>query len=106
MTMAILRFNFAAPQDDPAARRDRINAGLELGSWAETRGVSAVSIDEHHQSGHGWSCNPIMTAAVFLARTERIVASVDSYSPDGYWSVTYIDSTTSTLSSAVHVFGV
>ena len=77
MTMAILRFNFAAPQDDPAARRNRINAGLELGSWAETRGVSAVSIDEHHQSGHGWSCNPIMTAAVFLARTERIVASVD-----------------------------
>lgn len=77
MTMAILRFNFAAPHDDPAARRDRINAALELGSWSETRGVSAVSIDEHHQSGHGWSCNPIMTAAVFLARTERVVASVD-----------------------------
>ena len=51
MTMAILRFNFAAPQDDPAARRDRINAALELGSWSETRGVSAVSVDEHHQSG-------------------------------------------------------
>ena len=77
MTMAILRFNFAAPHDDPAARRDRIHAALELGSWSETRGVSAVSIDEHHQSGHGWSCNPIMTAAVFLARTERVVASVD-----------------------------
>jgi alkanesulfonate monooxygenase SsuD/methylene tetrahydromethanopterin reductase-like flavin-dependent oxidoreductase (luciferase family) len=77
MTMAILRFNFAAPHDDPAVRRNRINAALELGSWSETRGVSAVSIDEHHQSGHGWSCNPIMTAAVFLARTERVVASVD-----------------------------
>jgi alkanesulfonate monooxygenase SsuD/methylene tetrahydromethanopterin reductase-like flavin-dependent oxidoreductase (luciferase family) len=77
MTMAILRFNFAAPQDDPAARRDRINAALELASWSETRGVSAVSIDEHHKSGHGWSSNPIMTAAVLLARTERLVASVD-----------------------------
>ncbi len=48
MTMAILRFNFAAPQDDPAARRDRIRAALELSSWSETRGVSAVSFDEHH----------------------------------------------------------
>jgi alkanesulfonate monooxygenase SsuD/methylene tetrahydromethanopterin reductase-like flavin-dependent oxidoreductase (luciferase family) len=77
MTMSILRFNFAAPQDDPAARRDRIQAALELSSWSETRGVSAVSIDEHHESGHGWSCNPILTAAVFLARTTRLIASVD-----------------------------
>ena len=58
-------------------RRDRIQAALELSSWSETRGVSAVSFDEHHQSGHGWSSNPIMTAAVLLARTERVVASVD-----------------------------
>ena len=77
MTMAILRFNFAAPEDDPAARRDRIEAAMELSSWSETRGVSAVSFDEHHQSGHGWSCNPIMTAAVLLSRTERVIASVD-----------------------------
>ncbi len=77
MTMAILRFNFAAPQDDPAARRDRIQAAMELSAWSESHGVSAVSFDEHHQSGHGWSSNPIMTAAVLLSRTERVVASVD-----------------------------
>jgi len=77
MTMSILRFNFAAPQDDPAARHDRIQAALELSSWSEARGVSAVSVDEHHESGHGWSCNPILTAAVFLARTTRLIASVD-----------------------------
>ncbi|HTI76149.1 MAG TPA: LLM class flavin-dependent oxidoreductase [Mycobacterium sp.] len=77
MTMSILRFNFAAPQDDPAARRDRIQAALELSSWSETRGVTGVSVDEHHESGHGWSCNPILTAAVFLARTTRLIASVD-----------------------------
>jgi alkanesulfonate monooxygenase SsuD/methylene tetrahydromethanopterin reductase-like flavin-dependent oxidoreductase (luciferase family) len=77
MTMAILRFNFAAPEDDPAARRDRIKAAMELSAWSETRGVSAVSFDEHHASGHGWSCNPIMTAAALLARTERVIASFD-----------------------------
>jgi alkanesulfonate monooxygenase SsuD/methylene tetrahydromethanopterin reductase-like flavin-dependent oxidoreductase (luciferase family) len=75
--MSILRFNFAAPQDDPTARRGRVQAALELSSWSETRGVDAVSVDEHHQSGHGWSCNPILTAAVFLARTTQLVASVD-----------------------------
>ena len=77
MTMAILRFNFAAPQDDPAERRDRIQAALELSSWAETRGVNAVSFDEHHASGHGWSCNPILMAAAFLARTTKVIVSVD-----------------------------
>jgi alkanesulfonate monooxygenase SsuD/methylene tetrahydromethanopterin reductase-like flavin-dependent oxidoreductase (luciferase family) len=77
MPMSILRFNFAAPRDNPAARRDRIQAALELASWSETRGVNAISIDEHHQSGHGWSCNPILTAAVFLSRTTKLIASVD-----------------------------
>lgn len=77
MTMAILRFNFAAPQDDRAERRDRIQAALELSSWAETRGVNAVSFDEHHASGHGWSCNPILMAAAFLARTTKVIVSVD-----------------------------
>jgi alkanesulfonate monooxygenase SsuD/methylene tetrahydromethanopterin reductase-like flavin-dependent oxidoreductase (luciferase family) len=75
--MSILRFNFAAPQENPADRRDRIHAALELSSWSEPRGVSAVSIDEHHASGHGWSCNPILTAALFLARTSQLIASVD-----------------------------
>jgi alkanesulfonate monooxygenase SsuD/methylene tetrahydromethanopterin reductase-like flavin-dependent oxidoreductase (luciferase family) len=75
--MAILRFNFAAPQDDPAERRNRIQAALELSSWSETRGVNAISVDEHHESGHGWSCNPILTAAVFLAGTTQLIASVD-----------------------------
>jgi alkanesulfonate monooxygenase SsuD/methylene tetrahydromethanopterin reductase-like flavin-dependent oxidoreductase (luciferase family) len=77
MTMSILRFNFAAPQEDPAQRHERIQAALELSAWSETRGVQAVSIDEHHASGHGWSCNPILAAAAFLARTTKVMASVD-----------------------------
>jgi alkanesulfonate monooxygenase SsuD/methylene tetrahydromethanopterin reductase-like flavin-dependent oxidoreductase (luciferase family) len=77
MTLSILRFNFAAPQENPRDRRDRIHAAMELTAWSETRGVNAVSFDEHHASGHGWSCNPILTAAAFLARTERVTVSVD-----------------------------
>jgi alkanesulfonate monooxygenase SsuD/methylene tetrahydromethanopterin reductase-like flavin-dependent oxidoreductase (luciferase family) len=77
MTMSILRFNFAAPKEVPGERRDRIQAAMELSAWSETRGLNAVSFDEHHATGHGWSCNPILLAAAFLARTRKVMVSVD-----------------------------
>ena len=46
-----------------------ISAALELAQWGESRGITTISVDEHHATGHGWSCNPIMAAAMFLART-------------------------------------
>lgn len=77
MVLPVLRFNFASPQGHPDIQGELLNAGIELAQWADTRGVAAVSIDEHHVTGHGWSCNPIMIAGMFLARTSRIIASVD-----------------------------
>ena len=77
MAFAVLRFNFASPGGDPDRRGALISTALELAEWAETRGVSVVSVDEHHVTGHGWSCNPIMAASMFLARTTSMIASVD-----------------------------
>jgi alkanesulfonate monooxygenase SsuD/methylene tetrahydromethanopterin reductase-like flavin-dependent oxidoreductase (luciferase family) len=77
MTQAVLRFNFASPNGEPTAQREMVTAALELVQWGDTRGLSAVSIDEHHVTGHGWSSNPIMTASVFLARTANVYASID-----------------------------
>ncbi|MDH6245657.1 LLM class flavin-dependent oxidoreductase [Mycobacterium sp. OTB74] len=77
MTLSIVRFNFSAPVEDSRARHERMRAAFELSEWADSHGVYAVSIDEHHASEHGWSCNPILTAATILARTTRLVASVD-----------------------------
>src|SRR5438309_1623159 len=54
-----------------------IRAALGLAQWGESRGIATVSVDEHHATGHGWSCNPIMAAAMFLARTSTLIASVD-----------------------------
>jgi alkanesulfonate monooxygenase SsuD/methylene tetrahydromethanopterin reductase-like flavin-dependent oxidoreductase (luciferase family) len=54
-----------------------LRAAIELAQWGETRGITTVSVDEHHATGHGWSCNPIMAAAMFLAGTSRLIASVD-----------------------------
>src|SRR5436305_953944 len=43
----------------------------------ESPWAAAPGNDEHHATGHGWSCNPIMAAAMFLARTTTLIASVD-----------------------------
>ena len=77
MTQAVLRFTFASPNGKPTAQREMITAAVELVQWGDTRGLSAVSIDEHHVTGHGWSSNPIMAASVFLSRTTSVYASVD-----------------------------
>jgi alkanesulfonate monooxygenase SsuD/methylene tetrahydromethanopterin reductase-like flavin-dependent oxidoreductase (luciferase family) len=77
MLLTVLRFNFASPQGDPRKQSELISAALELAQWGESRGITTVSVDEHHVTGHGWSCNPIMAASMFLARTSNLIASVD-----------------------------
>jgi len=77
MVLTVLRFNFASPQGNPRTQGELVRAALELAQWGESRGISTVSVDEHHATGHGWSCNPIMAASMLLARTSRLIASVD-----------------------------
>ncbi len=77
MVLPVLRFNFASPQGDPRRQSELIRAAIELAQWGESRGVLTVSVDEHHATGHGWSCNPILAASMFLARTSTLIASVD-----------------------------
>jgi alkanesulfonate monooxygenase SsuD/methylene tetrahydromethanopterin reductase-like flavin-dependent oxidoreductase (luciferase family) len=77
MLITVLRFNFGSPQGKPRKQSELINAALELAQWGESRGITSISVDEHHVTGHGWSCNPIMAAAMFLARTSTMMASVD-----------------------------
>jgi alkanesulfonate monooxygenase SsuD/methylene tetrahydromethanopterin reductase-like flavin-dependent oxidoreductase (luciferase family) len=77
MLLTVLRFNFASPQGDPRKQSELLGAALELAQWGESHGFTSVSVDEHHVTGHGWSCNPIMAAAMFLARTTTLIASVD-----------------------------
>lgn len=77
MLLTVLRFNFASPQGEPRKQSELIGAALELAQWGESRGITTVSVDEHHATGHGWSCNPIMAAGMFLAQTSTLIASVD-----------------------------
>lgn len=75
--LPVLRFNFASPHGDARTQGELIRAAIELAAWGEARGITTVSIDEHHATGHGWSCNPILAAGMFLADTSTLIASVD-----------------------------
>lgn len=77
MALPVLRFNFAAPEGNPTVKREMVSAALDMAAWGDRRGVAAVSIDEHHVTGHGWSSNPVMTAAMFLQRTTDLFLSID-----------------------------
>lgn len=77
MAFAVLRFNFASPGGDPKVQGELLSAALELAEYVDGRGVAAVSVDEHHATGHGWSCNPVLAAGMLLARTRNIIASID-----------------------------
>ena len=77
MLLTVLRFNFASPYGEARTQSGLLRAAIELAQWGETRGITTISVDEHHATGHGWSCNPIMTAGMFLAATSRLIASVD-----------------------------
>lgn len=77
MILTVLRFNFGSPQGNPRKQSELLNAAMELVEFGESRGITTVSVDEHHATGHGWSCNPIMAASMFLARTATMIASVD-----------------------------
>ncbi|WP_107656725.1 LLM class flavin-dependent oxidoreductase [Nocardia suismassiliense] len=76
-TFTVLRFNFANPGGDPGIQRDAVATALELVRWGETRGIQAVSVDEHHATGHGWCPNPLLAAGLFLSNTQRTIVSVD-----------------------------
>ncbi len=76
MTRTGLRFTFALPDPDPAQQAQLFRASLEMARFADSRGVSLISIDEHHASGFGWSSNPILTGGMILSGTDRIQVSV------------------------------
>ncbi|WP_378741027.1 LLM class flavin-dependent oxidoreductase [Nocardia brasiliensis] len=73
----VLRFNFANPGGDSRVQQAAVGAALELARWGESRGIAAVSVDEHHATGHGWCANPVLAAGMFLSSTQHLVVSVD-----------------------------
>lgn len=76
MVSTKLRFTFARPHPDPTDQSAVIRAALEMVKWADARGVTWATVDEHHITDFGWSPNPILEAGCFLAATNCIKVNV------------------------------
>lgn len=75
MTNTRLRFTFALPDPDPVAQSAVFREALNMARWGDSHGLGMISLDEHHATGFGWSCNPILEGGMFLAATSNVTVS-------------------------------
>ena len=71
-----LRINMTGLAADPEAESRRYRAALEMAAFADRRGFSVVSVEEHHCAENGWLPAPLLLAGMIVARTERIAVNV------------------------------
>ena len=71
-----LRLNMTGLCDDAKAESKRYRAAIEMAAFADQRGFSVVSVEEHHCAENGWLPSPLILAAMIAARTERIAVNV------------------------------
>ncbi|HEY8525847.1 MAG TPA: LLM class flavin-dependent oxidoreductase [Acidimicrobiales bacterium] len=77
MTGWTLHFDMRAP-DFGAPGPDLYGAALEMASWADERGVTALVTSEHHGESDGFLPSPLVMAGALAARTSRAVISVNA----------------------------
>lgn len=78
MTMSLIRFNLVDPELDPAVMGDRYRAMLEMAEFVDQSGFFMATFEEHHGANNGWSPTPMMNAAMVLARTKNLAASISA----------------------------
>lgn len=72
--LSALRLNMTNVPGAGHARRYR--AALEMASYADAHGVTAVGCEEHHLAATGWLPSPLLMAAAVAGCTARIRISV------------------------------
>lgn len=69
---AVLRFTFALPDADPIRQAENLREAIRMAQFGEERGISMVTLDEHHVTEFGWQPNPVLTSGMFMAATQQI----------------------------------
>ena len=76
--MTTARFNFVQPGLEPNEMSDRYRAMLDMVELMDARGVTMVSLEEHHGATNGWSPAPLATAGLILGRTRSIGVTISA----------------------------
>lgn len=78
MATVLLRYDLRRPGFARASHADLYRACLEQCAWADTRGVSAVALSEHHGVDDGYLPSPLVLAGAIAARTENLLISISA----------------------------
>lgn len=76
--LSALRLNLTNVPDPAAPHAERYRAALEMASYADEHGVTAIGCEEHHLAATGWLPAPLLLASAVAARTRTIRISVNA----------------------------
>jgi alkanesulfonate monooxygenase SsuD/methylene tetrahydromethanopterin reductase-like flavin-dependent oxidoreductase (luciferase family) len=76
--LTALRLNMTNIADPAARHGDRYRAALEMAEYADARGFTAISGEEHHLAATGWLPSPLILAAALAGRTQRARLSINA----------------------------
>jgi alkanesulfonate monooxygenase SsuD/methylene tetrahydromethanopterin reductase-like flavin-dependent oxidoreductase (luciferase family) len=76
--LTALRLNMTNIADPAARHGDRYRAALDMAEYADARGFSAISGEEHHLAATGWLPSPLILAAALAGRTRRARLSINA----------------------------
>jgi len=74
--LSALRLNMTSVPGATTANAERYRAALEMASYADTHGVTAIGCEEHHLAATGWLPAPLLMAAAVAGCTSTIRISI------------------------------
>jgi alkanesulfonate monooxygenase SsuD/methylene tetrahydromethanopterin reductase-like flavin-dependent oxidoreductase (luciferase family) len=75
---SVLRLNMTLPGLDPDRLSEMYAASLEMAAFADARGFTAVTTDEHHGADDGWMPATLVYTGMLAARTKTIAVAVQA----------------------------
>ncbi|OBF57327.1 luciferase [Mycobacterium sp. 852002-53434_SCH5985345] len=76
--LTALRLNMTNVADPTARQADRYRTALDMAEFADRRGFTAVSAEEHHLAATSWLPSPLILAAAVAGRTRSVRISVNA----------------------------
>ncbi len=78
MVMTILRFNCVQPGLEPTEMAKRYQAFADMAEYADQRGGSMITLEEHHGADNGWSPSPLVMAGIVFGRAKNLGVTISA----------------------------
>jgi len=76
--MTAVRFNCIQPGLEPKQMAARYQAFVDMAGYADERGGSMVTLEEHHGAEDGWSPSPLVMAALVFGRAKTLGVTISA----------------------------